>query len=450
MSKAKKIVILLIIVVLICISISILFLLKNNKEQSEATNEISNTHAEQVEMVTDNSLFYTIENCIKKYEAYVNLDYKKQVDELNYPSLAAIYQISSLEEKNQAILDFLDKDYIANHQINENNVHDYIKETENENMNITVLKMNKLINIVEGTNAYSVYALKDDGNEETSIFYIVKIDQDNETFCIVPLEKDEYEDIDEIDIQNSTTEINKNTRNTIIESEINEGQITTKYFQEYKNLLLNNAEKAYEKLDNEYKEKRFGSIDAFIEYIERNVQEIQLSQIYEYTNEDYGNYKEYVAKDRYENIYIFEETSPNNYTVKLDTYTLITNEFVEAYETSDDTRKVQLQLDVFRQMINNDDFKAAYNVLAEEFKQNSYNTEEAFEAFIRQNTFRYNDIHFKKIEKVGNVYVCEVTFSDLSNGDYKDSGEENINEYKWTFIVELNDAENFKLSFSIE
>ena len=453
MPKNKKIIILILIIVIIMISISAIWLLRDKSEQTDNidnTTEVETSREQTTELVTDNALFYTVENCIKKYEAYVNLDYEKQVDELNYPSLAAVYQISTLEEKNQAILDFLDEDYIKTYQINENNVSKYVEETENENINITALKMNKLINMDKGTKAYSVYALKDTGEEEIDIFYIVKLDENSQAFSIVPIRNEDYKDIDDINIENSTTSIEKNSRNTIIESDMNEGQIATKYFQQYKSLLLNDVEEAYEKLDKEYREKRFGSIDEFQEYVESNIQEIQLSQIYEYTNESYATYKEYVAKDRYENLYIFEEISPNNYTVKLDTYTLTTDKFKEEYQKSNDIRKVQLQLDVFRQMINNYDFKAAYNVLSEDFKQNYYDTEEGFKEFIKQNMFRYNEIHFEDIEKVGNVYACEITFTDLSNGNYEDTNKENINEYKWTFIVELDDVENFKLSFSIE
>ena len=456
MSKNKKIVILILIIVITMISIGVIWQVRDGKEQKNSTenmnntNEIEVTNEEKIELVTDNALFYTIENCITKYEAYLNLDYKKQVDELNYPSLAAIYQISTLEEKNQALLDFLDKDYITSNQIDESNINEYIEETENEEMNITALKMNKLVNTAKGTNAYSVYAQKDNGNEKVDAFYIIKIDENSQAFSIVPIANGEYQDINEIDVKNSTTSIEKNSRNTIIESDMSEGQIATKYFQQYKNLLLTNAEEAYEKLDKEYREKRFGNIDEFQKYIESNMQEIQLSQIYEYTNESYDDYREYVAKDRYENLYIFDEISPNNYTVKLDTYTLTTDKFKEEYQKSNDIKKVQLQLDVFRQMINNYDFKTAYNVLAEDFKQNYYSSEEEFEEFVKQNMFRYNEIHFENIEKEGNVYACEVTFTDLSNGNYEDISKENINEYKWTFIVELNGAENFKLSFSIE
>ena len=38
----------------------------------------------------------------------------------------------------------------------------------------------------------------------------------------------------------------------------------------------------------------------------------------------------------------------------------------------------------------------------------------------------------------------------LSEGNYEDESKKDVNQYDWTFIVKLNDAENFKLSFSIE
>ena len=122
MAKIKKIIILLSIVAIFLICL-ILILLSNNKKsieikkENEETKEDGNNNKE-IQLVLDNSEFYTIENCVKKYEAYVNLNYEEQVTELNMPSLAATYKITDQDEKDEAILNLLDKEYCDKNNIN--------------------------------------------------------------------------------------------------------------------------------------------------------------------------------------------------------------------------------------------------------------------------------------------------------------------------------------------
>ena len=312
----------------------------------------------------------------------------------------------------------------------------------NEELNVSAIKINKLVNEVTGTNAYSVYAIKEGENYQEENYYVIKIDSKNETFCVLPLEKDKYEDLDQIKIKNTTTEIEKNKRNTVNYSNINEGQIATKYFQEYKNLMLNNPEKAYKKLDNDYSKDRFGEIDEFKKYINENIKNIQLSQIYEYTVNLYDDYNEYVAKDYYDNIYIFKEDSPNNYTVKLDTYTIPTEKFKETYNSSEDYKKVQMNIDKFFQMINRHDYKTSYECLTNSYKNNYFKTEEEFANFARNNFFSYNKVAFKDCKQKGEkLYVFNIELTDLT-GESEDKKEV-------TIVMQLNEELNFEMSFSM-
>lgn len=448
MKKTRDLIIIMIIVLILLIigiGIILITLKKENRNIEENVNSETTTSEEQViERVKDNKLFYTIENCIKKYEAYLNLDYEKQLTELNYPSLAAIYKIETKEEKDNALLGFLDEEYIEKYNIKQNNLDNYVKETKNEETNINVLQINKLIDKSTNIKAYSVYAKKTTEENEKTVYYIIKMDDDNGAFVIYPLEDSSYKDIDQITVENNTKAITKNDRNTIVESDMNDGQIATKYFQDYKEMLVNNTEEAYNRLDNDYKNKKFGSLEKFNEYVQSKKDDIQMSQIYQYLKED----NEYVAKDRYENLYVFDEEAPNDYKVKLDTYTIITDKFKEEYESADDIKKVQLQLDVFRQMINDKDFSAAYNILGDKFKENYFQTQEEFEKYVKDNTFKYNQINFDDIQQQGKLYVCKVNFTNLV--DEVEEEKKDINKYEWTFIVQLTDVENFKLSFSIE
>ena len=99
-------------------------------------------------------------------------------------------------------------------------------------------------------------------------------------------------------------------------------------------------------------------------------------------------------------------------------------------------------------MINDKDFSAAYNVLGDKLKENYFQTQEEFEKYVKDNTFKYNQINFDDIQQQGKLYVCKVNFTNLV--DEVEEEKKDINKYEWTFIVQLTDVENFKLSFSIE
>lgn len=444
----------LIIIILICIiilSIIIIILFINSKKSND--DYIENVAEEYVHngdtlsnqsitRVLENRTFYSIQNCIIKYETIVNLNYEIKTKTSTEPLPSTVYHIENEQQKREAIIKLLDEEYIKKYDINENNIDKYI-DIQLGAQNSEVLKVNKLISNNLEVDGYSVYT-KSENDEK---FYIVKIDKKDQVFSIYPLEKNKYNNIDEINIEINTDNIEKNDRNIIIYSNINAGEIATKYFQEYKNLLLNKPQEAYEKLDKEYREKRFGSIQEFLDYVESNKEDFKLMQIHQYLLNTHLNYDEYVAKDIYENLYIFQETEPKEYTVKLDVYTNLTEELKEEYNKYQDEKKVQFQIDLFRQMINNRDFKSAYNVLDDGFKQNYFKTQEDFERYIKEKTFRYNKIEYKNIKKVGEVYTCETTLSDLSNGQYIDKTKQNVGQYNWNFVVQLEDAENFRISF---
>ena len=443
--KLKKIII--IVFILIFIIGVLLIFLNNNANNNEE--EQGHIHAEEklddqnIERVRDNAIFYTIEDCIEQYEIFTSIDYTKQVDELNYPSIAAVYNINNEQEKKEAIISLLDKEYISNNKIDENNLYDFIEEEKQDDIDVKALKINKLIDSTLDIQAYSAYIQKEDKKNKNIEYkyYIVKINKSEEVFCIYPLDNN-YKDIDEIKINNNTTSIEKNDRNTFLYSDINESQIATKYFQEVKELLINNPDEVDKKLDEEYKKKRFGSEDEFIKYVNENIDDIKLMQIYKYLLNSYSDYDEYVAKDRNDNLFIFKEIAPNDYSVKFDTYTIITDKFKDEYNKAQDEKRVQMQLDVFKQMINNRDFKSAYNLLDDKFKNNNFETEDKFKEFVRNKSFRYNEIEFNKIQKEGNIYICNLTMKDLT--------KEDDNEYNWEFIIQLDNAENFKISFNTD
>ena len=321
MAKIKKIIILLSIVAIFLICL-ILILLSNNKKsieikkENEETKEDGNNNKE-IQLVLDNSEFYTIENCVKKYEAYVNLNYEEQVTELNMPSLAATYKITNQDEKDEAILNLLDKEYCDNNDIDKNNISKNIEETTNEEIIVSANKMNKLISESKNVAIYAVYAIKENNKNKQEQYYVVKIDNSNGCFAIIPLDNTKYKSLEEIDIKNTTRSIEKNTRNKVIKSDINDSQVANKYFKEFKTALLNNADEAYNMLNEEYKNSRFGNLDTFKKYISDNLKDMQQLQVLQYNKVSYEDYTEYAVQDAHNNIIIFDEKSPNQYDVKL-------------------------------------------------------------------------------------------------------------------------------------
>lgn len=214
------------------------------------------------------------------------------------------------------------------------------------------------------------------------------------------------------------------------------------YFKQYILNMVYDTEYAYSLLDNEYREKRFNSYEKFESYVKDNLEEIEKSILRKYNIKEFEEYNEYVCRDNYNNYYIFKETEPMNYTVLLDQYTIEDKVFIEEYNKEEDNMKAQMNLELFKQMLNRKDFNSAYNVLNEDFKKKYFETEEGFEKYISENLFEF----------------CEFTYVDFSldEGKYKikteiknsasNSNEENIVK---RFKVELLEEKNFLVSFDI-
>ena len=107
----KNKIILLIVIMLIIISINIIYLIMllktDNMLDSEYEYTEENLKEQKISRVRNNNLFYTIENCLQKYETYLTLNYEKQLYEFNMPSIASVYKISNEEKKNKCVNEFI-------------------------------------------------------------------------------------------------------------------------------------------------------------------------------------------------------------------------------------------------------------------------------------------------------------------------------------------------------
>lgn len=152
-----------------------------------------------------------------------------------------------------------------------------------------------------------------------------------------------------------------------------------------------------------------------------------------------GNKKEYVCVDQFGNYYIFNENYIWDYSMQLDVYTITRDKFAQEYNTSDDLKKVALNIDKFFTMINSKDYKNAYLLLDKNYCQNYFKTEQSFKKYVQENFFEYNQIEYTNIEKESGVYLQKIRITDKTR--------KSSNIIEKTMVVQLKDKFEFVLSF---
>ena len=233
----------------------------------------------------------------------------------------------------------------------------------------------------------------------------------------------------------------KNQSNELQIQATTEERLLNKYLEDYKKNALYFPEDAYNLLDEIYRNKRFGNLNEFKRYLEDCTTELNNLELYKYLINDYNTYKEFVCIDQYDNYYIFKVTNPGDYTVTLDTYTVDSEKFIKEYNSGNESKKVQLNIDKFIKMINAKDYKNSYALLYDEFKNNYFKTEDVYKQYIKNNLFEYNTVTYDKFSNEGDTYIYELTVSDKTGTI---SGTK-----KLTIIMKLKQGTDFVMSFSI-
>ncbi len=440
MNKFKNIIIIVIFIILILIlSILLLYLKQNNGNNigisygdPGETIEITNEY-EDVNSMTN---FKSVEQCIQKYYNMLNnkaSQFYERNDNDEY------VKISDIKIKKMR-LNLLSEEYINKNNITSDNIHKYLK-TMDEQSTVIALKMKKIVNIP--VEKYVVHAITVNfDNEILDEFYIfVNLDIDNQTFSIEPI-LEKYDSIEEIETSNSNKSIEINDNNKYSEDVYDYEKMAKNYFLTYKRLALSKPEILYNYMETEYKNKRFGGVEVFKSYVIENREEIEKLKFTEYLVNNKEDILQFVCKDQYDNLYIFDEITPMQFHLKLDTYTLITDKFEQTYKKSDDIKKVQLNIDKIIKMINAYDYINIYNYLSDGFKENYFRTESEFEEYIKSSFFRYNKVSYKDVSKRGtNIYVATIEVSDLT--------EESSEIKELSIIIQLNDEFDFEMSFSM-
>ena len=91
-------------------------------------------------------------------------------------------------------------------------------------------------------------------------------------------------------------------------------------------------------------------------------------------------------------------------------------------------------------MINNKDYKNAYSVLDEGFKEKYFQDEMSFEIFVKDRFYEFNQVSFGKFRNEGQIFIYEVTITDIKNLNTKGN-------LKFNIIMKLLDNYDFIVSF---
>lgn len=378
-----------------------------------------------LKLLEDRNKYISIRNIVYDLFMYIDLlDYNQEVlDDGNFSDIGPDYGIMVLKN-------IISKDYLKKFATSDEELYNKLSKYINDDINIQdIYTLDRANNI----DVYVVNCKTKQSKED--IVIIVKIDYSSNAFEIYPFEyiKEDAFKIIEGEIQN-------NDYNKYNYMNITDEEMAKIIFEDYKNNLCYYPEDAYNKLNSEYAEKRFGSKSEFYKYLDNNKERIENISLQKYKIEKQEETIQYICIDEQNNYYIFIETSPMQYTVILDTYTLDLPEFTEKYNSTNAQGKVALNIQKFMQAIDSKDYNYAYNCLSDGFKQNYFSTLDEFKKYVEENFYSKNLVTYGEFEEEGGLYKYTVT---IDNANYQEEIKTK------TFIVKLNEDTDFEMSFNV-
>lgn len=440
MNNIKKIIIFLTLIIFIIIVLLtiILFTQKKDKNSLETTSNVNYNNIE-ISLVKDESEYHDIKRIFNTYSNYINyLDY-------NYFSV----QMND-NEKLKFKQEYLNKGKAVLEDIL------YTSCTQKTDWNAKLLKYaGKKISINEMYKCYynniNIYYLNI-MYEEQEDYIIILIDNNNETFSILPsdfvdvdINKNNFNEIInnlEIDV------INKNDNNIFKKIDLSEEQICLQYYYDYLDMLRNDIDKLYYKLDENYRNSKFGSIENFKEYINNNKEVLLKAVLSKYQIDKKDDYKAYIFLDEVGRYYIFYSTAAMKYSLYLDTYTVDLPQFVEKYNNANGQEKMVLNIEKIFSAINNKDYKYVYSKLADSFKNNNFNNEDTLKDYLQKNLYENNEIEYDTFEREGSLYTCKIrVIKRYLEGEEVPDGKNAPSKYL-NIVMKLNEGTDFEMSFS--
>ena len=294
------------------------------------------------------------------------------------------------------------------------------------------------VEVYEVEVAYTVWISNLNQEIERQRSYIIILDVDQNTFAVRPV-KGRESDSEKLSLLNNLIGIPRTHYNVFTMPFKTDGNIAIEYYRRFKQMLINNPEEAYHKLDTEFREARFDGVEDFIEFVQDNMDELVERDIERYSVSEVDGYREFVTLDQFGNIYLFRASGIMEFTVKIDTHTLIIRQFLNAFDSASEQGRALLNLQRITEALNHGDFRFAYNKLSPAFRDANFPTLDSFETYVRNVLPRRFTVEHGRSTREGDVHSQVIRFVDRNS--------ENVIEK--TFLVLLQQGTDFVYSFNI-
>ena len=208
----------------------------------------------------------------------------------------------------EAIYNTLAKEYINEFNISKENI------SKNFKINYNINTIIESIYVMDNSSSLSTYIISGYNvtmESQTTFKLAITLDSSKGAFVIYPkeyLDKHGYSNLkigDKVNIK--TKSIEKNNYNEFMNDIINDENMCKEYLSMYKTRMIYNVNGTYEKLDKEYRNKRFGSKEKFKEYLKENSDNIYRLNLKQYAVVSKNSYKDYICIDNNDNYYIFRQ-----------------------------------------------------------------------------------------------------------------------------------------------
>lgn len=334
----------------------------------------------------------------------------------------------------------LDQEYINFKQVTVDNLESKFPAISTNRVNI-----NKMYVIKKRTNVetYLVdgYLLDETTKSIDKFDILANIDVINGTFTIVPNDyvETKYSSIkigEDLNF-NAPDTIELNDANKYSFKNISDEDYILDVFGKLRNELLYNPEEAYNDLNEEYRQKKFNSIEEFKEFAKGKTRELVIAQVTTYQKTKYDNYTQFVCGTNSGKYYIINEKSLLDYEYILDMYTIDLPQFIEKYNAASADEKAGMNIQKVIDAINDSDYHYVYSKLDETFKKSNFSSEDAFKKYAEQN-FGNKQLEYESSKQEGDLYISDITIKE---------NETSIAQKK--IIMKLLDGTDFVMSFNI-
>lgn len=448
-NKSKKIIIIAITILIIAI-IGTLILIRGVKKnlmsdaiEYEGKVTINNT----LEKVATRSNYYIVKNIIEKYytslcslnktiEDVLIFEYDEETKKLDEEIAKEI------ENNKNKIYCYFAENYIKETKLNTDNLQDKLGDYKDLYVLIKDMYVRDISGFLKVYFAFGTLTEKQTLETEDFELMIV-IDEKHRTFDIYTsdyIDKNNLYELSKNEKFNlGITEIENRKYNTYKYESINDETYATDLLNSYtQSIKYNGIDYSYDKLDKEYKEKKFNEKVAYEEYVNTNKKEITTALLEYYKVNKYDNYTEYMCIDRKGKTYIFKENAIMDYDLILDAYTIDLPEFIEKYEIASTQEKVMLNIQKIVEALNSKDYKYVYSKLAEEFKTNYFKTYEEFERYAKKTFDIGNEIVYNNYTESENLCTYKITLKGKNKTVTK------------TIVIKLEEGTDFVMSFNVE